>query len=209
MPHRTAKFKLHVLLLVFYRVECVYLLLKQTPGSLGQCGTFAMLTKGQLALKSVRLLEAPAINRYSNTRHFHYLSRPLRSCRISTSRSIQLTPSPTLRFASTSRGVAIDAQSPGTRLKNLFLGSAIGLFLLVGYYYVTDTRAGIHQWIVVPSLRWIYDDAEEAHEVGTKALKDLYGFGLHPRERGNGDAVGDLKVEVRSRCFPETSPLEA
>lgn len=52
---------------------------------------------------------------------------------------------------------------------------------------------------MVPSLRWIYDDAEEAHEAGTKALKALYEFGLHPRERGNADSAGDLEVEVR--CF--------
>ena len=56
---------------------------------------------------------------------------------------------------------------------------------------------GVHQWIVVPSLRWFYDDAEEAHEAGTKSLKVLYQFGLHPRERGKADEAGDLEVEVR------------
>ena len=61
---------------------------------------------------------------------------------------------------------------------------------------MTDTRAGIHQWVVVPSLRWIYDDAEEAHEAGTKALKALHKFGIHPRERGKPDDAGDLQVEV-------------
>ena len=55
---------------------------------------------------------------------------------------------------------------------------------------------GVHQWLVVPSLRWIYDDAEEAHEAGTKSLKALYQFGLHPRERGKADEAGDLEVEV-------------
>ena len=76
------------------------------------------------------------------------------------------------------------------------LGTLIGLSLALAYYYVTDTRAGIHQWVVVPSLRWIYDDAEDAHEAGTKALKGLYEFGIHPRERGKPDSSGDLKVEV-------------
>ena len=56
---------------------------------------------------------------------------------------------------------------------------------------------GVHQWLVIPSLRWVYDDAEEAHEIGVKALKGLYGFGLYPRERGNLDGAGDLQVEVR------------
>ena len=81
-------------------------------------------------------------------------------------------------------------------MKNIFLGSAIVVSLAFGYLYVTDTRAGIHQWVVVPSLRWIYQDAEEAHEAGTKALKGLYSFGIHPRERGNPDRAKDLEIEV-------------
>lgn len=162
-----------------------------------------MLTKGQSTLRTVRLLETLALNRYTNPRNPHQLYKQLSRTRIPTTRRTPLTPSFTLRFASTSQEIATDARSLGTRLTNLFLGSAIGLFLVIGYYYVTDTRAGIHQWVVVPSLRWIYDDAEEAHEVGTKALKGLYEFGLHPRERGNGDAVGDLQVEVRSGNLPQ------
>lgn len=105
-----------------------------------------------------------------------------------------------VRFASTSQEVAGDARSLVTRTKNLLLGTTIGLALVFGYYYITDTRAGVHQWLFVPSLRWIYDDAEEAHEVGVKALKGLYGFGIHPRERGNPDGTGNLQVEVRWIC---------
>ena len=63
-----------------------------------------------------------------------------------------------------------------------------------------NTDSGIHQWVVVPSLRWIYDDAEDAHEAGTKSLKALYQFGLHPRERGKPDDAGDLEVEVSQSC---------
>lgn len=103
-----------------------------------------------------------------------------------------------VRHGSTMRESTTDARSLVTRMKNVFLGTAIGLSLVFGYFYVTDTRAGIHRWIVVPSLRWIYDDAEEAHIAGTRSLKGLFEFGLHPRERGNADGVGDLKTEVRS-----------
>jgi len=39
-------------------------------------------------------------------------------------------------------------------------------------------------------------DAEDAHQAGNRSLKALYTFGLHPRERGNPDANGDLRVEV-------------
>ena len=104
---------------------------------------------------------------------------------------------PNVRLASTTQEAAGDARSLVSRIKNLLLGTTIGLILVFGYYYITDTRAGVHQWFFVPSLRWIYDDAEEAHEVGIKALKGLYGFGIHPRERGNPDGAGDLEVEVR------------
>lgn len=101
------------------------------------------------------------------------------------------------RYASTTTAAGLaESRSLVTRLKNLFYGTSIALFLVFGYYYITDTRAGIHQWVVVPSLRWFYDDAEDAHEAGTRALKSLYKFGIHPRERGNPDKEGDLEVEV-------------
>ena len=99
-----------------------------------------------------------------------------------------------IRHASTTSHTSADASSIITRLKNLFLGSTISLALLFGYLYATDVRAGIHQWAVVPSLRWFYDDAEEAHEVGTASLKGLYKWGLHPRERGA--LPQNLEVEV-------------
>ena len=51
------------------------------------------------------------------------------------------------------------------------------------YLYATDTRASYQQWLVPPLLRLAYSNAEEAHHVGTKALKLLYELGLHPRER--------------------------
>jgi dihydroorotate dehydrogenase len=79
-----------------------------------------------------------------------------------------------------------------TRLKNLLYGTAITLALTLGYFYITDTRARIHQWVVIP-FRWIYDDAENAHKAGNKTLKSLYDFGLHPRERRSN---GDLSVKV-------------
>lgn len=118
--------------------------------------------------------------------HLHHPSCPIVS-----------TPLPHaahVRHASTSPPIAADASSLVTRLKNLFLGTTISLALVFGYLYVTDVRAGIHQWAVVPSLRWIYDDAEEAHEVGTASLKGLYKWGLHPRERGG--VPRNLEVEV-------------
>ncbi|KAL8872319.1 MAG: hypothetical protein Q9174_002034, partial [Haloplaca sp. 1 TL-2023] len=107
-----------------------------------------------------------------------------------------------LRFTSASSTTqaaqisAQDARSLATRLKNLLLGTTIGLTLVLGYYYTTDTRASIHEWLVIPCLRYFYADAEDAHEFGNRALKALYSFGLHPRERGNDDAKGDLAIEV-------------
>ena len=89
-----------------------------------------------------------------------------------------------------------DARSVVTRLKNFFFGTAIVLALSFTYLYITDTRASIHEWLIVPVLRAAVPDAEDAHKIGNKALKGLYTFGLHPRERGDVDAKGDLRVEV-------------
>lgn len=102
-----------------------------------------------------------------------------------------------IRFTSTSQAPTFDTSSIVNRTKNLLFSTTIGLALVLGYFYCTDNRAGIHQWAVVPTLRWVYDDAEEAHEAGTTSLKLLYAFGLHPRERGDPDGSGDLSVEVR------------
>jgi dihydroorotate dehydrogenase len=68
--------------------------------------------------------------------------------------------------------------------------------LSFGYLYVTDTRASIHEWLLVPALRQIYPDGEDAHHAGNRILKALHSLGLNPRERGNDDAAGDLAVEV-------------
>jgi len=99
------------------------------------------------------------------------------------------------RHASTAAG---DAVSLVTRLKNLFFGTSIILGGVFIYYYVTDARGGLHRWIVVPGLRAIYPDAEEAHRAANQCLKALYQFGIYPRERGNPDAAGDLQAEVRT-----------
>ncbi len=114
-----------------------------------------------------------------------------------TRRNVQLRrPASTIAAAAASTPPAKDARSLPTRLKNILLGSTIGLSLILGYYYATDTRASVHEWLVIPCLRYFYPDAEDAHEFGNRALKALYSFGIHPRERGNPDARGDLAIEV-------------
>lgn len=83
-----------------------------------------------------------------------------------------------------------------TSLKSLFysVGLVLGSGLL--YFYLTDTRASLHHWLVVPVLRRLYGDAEEAHHAGNGALKKLWQFGLYPRERGDPDRAGDLQIDV-------------
>ncbi|KAL8998648.1 MAG: hypothetical protein Q9169_002308 [Polycauliona sp. 2 TL-2023] len=102
----------------------------------------------------------------------------------------------TVAAAAASTPQAGDARSLATRLKNLLLGSTLALTIIFGYYYTTDTRSSLHEYLVIPCLRYFYPDAEDAHEFGNRALKALGKFGLQPRERGNPDAKGDLAVEV-------------
>jgi dihydroorotate dehydrogenase len=92
--------------------------------------------------------------------------------------------------------VATNIRSTGTRTKNFIYGTLLTLGLSFGYLYATDTRASIHEWLVVPALRQIYPDGEDAHRAGTRMLKALHSFGLNPRERGQADSAGDLAVQV-------------
>jgi dihydroorotate dehydrogenase len=106
-------------------------------------------------------------------------------------------------FQQPTRHATIDAniaatrtRSAGTRTKNFVYGTLLALGGTFGYLYVTDTRASIHEWLLVPALRQIYPDGEEAHHAGTHMLKVLHSFGMNPRERGVADSRGDLAVEV-------------
>lgn len=84
----------------------------------------------------------------------------------------------------------------GRKSRKGLYGTSLAVVLLVGYIYGTDTRASIHRYGVVPFLRVLYPDAEDAHHAGVDNLKALYRFGLHPRERGNPDGDGALATEV-------------
>lgn len=76
------------------------------------------------------------------------------------------------------------------------IGTALGVTATFGYFYVTDTRASIHRWLAVPVFMWLHPDPEDAHVAGNKALKGLYMFGWHPRERSSSDSDGLLEIEV-------------
>lgn len=156
------------------------------------CDLAAAMRKSlPVAARCFRLQE---LHRVARVRHLH---RSPFSQRTTTALCKSSNPNQnSIRFASTSQAAVAEAGSIANRLKNLLLVSSLGLFAWFGYLYVTDVRAGIHQWAVAPSLRWIYDDAEEAHEAGTESLKTLYAWGLHPRERDDRDKKGDLSVEV-------------
>ena len=96
------------------------------------------------------------------------------------------------RHASTSEGTP----KPPSRLVDFLYGTTLVFGLGVLYFYITDTRASAHQYVVIPALRSIYRDPEDAHHAGNYILKSLWDFGLHPRERGDPDQQKDLEVEV-------------
>ncbi|CAG8933853.1 unnamed protein product [Penicillium salamii] len=84
----------------------------------------------------------------------------------------------------------------GRGSKKALYATSLAFTLLVGYVYGTDTRASIHRYGIVPLIRMLYPDAEDAHHMGVDNLKTLYQFGLHPRERGEPDRDGALSTEV-------------
>ncbi|KAI9677736.1 MAG: Dihydroorotate dehydrogenase (quinone), mitochondrial [Trizodia sp. TS-e1964] len=70
-----------------------------------------------------------------------------------------------------------------------FLRRSAALFLFGStFYLLTDTLAHFQPWVVVPVVRYLYPDAEDAHTAGISLLQHLYRFKLHPRERGSLDA---------------------
>lgn len=138
---------------------------------------------------NLRILQASRISIQCNSASVWHSFRYQNQSRLA-SMSHPVSADPTSQKVVTTAGRLV------RRVRKISLGTGIGILLFFGYYYITDTRATAHQWLVPPALRWIYKDAEEAHHAGTNLLKTLYSFGLHPRERESVDALGDLKVEV-------------
>ncbi|CZS93807.1 hypothetical protein WAI453_001237 [Rhynchosporium graminicola] len=128
-------------------------------------------------------------------RLLRFSQNPTRRLLLAQSRSTFL-PRAAVQFSRPVTTAAAEASSLVTRLRNLLYGTSLSLFAVFSYLYITDTRASVHQWLVVPALRWIYPDAEEAHHAGTKALKSLYSFNMHPRERGSRKEEVDLSITV-------------
>ncbi|KAH0845107.1 dihydroorotate dehydrogenase (fumarate) [Fonsecaea monophora] len=126
--------------------------------------------------------------RHSTTRLLFRASRPRLPAHPLLIRPRVLNP-PLRRHASTS-------QEKPSRLVNVLYAATLALGLGIIYVYVTDTRASIHRYVVIPALRLVYRDPEDAHHAGNRILKSLWDFGLHPRERGDPDQNHDLEVEV-------------
>ncbi|KAH7016904.1 hypothetical protein EDB80DRAFT_703699 [Ilyonectria destructans] len=84
----------------------------------------------------------------------------------------------------------------GAQIKYALYGTAVAAGLYASFLYATDTRAFFHRWVVPPVLRYVYPDAEDAHHVGTCALKVLHDLNLHPRERDTTLNCPELSVSV-------------
>jgi dihydroorotate dehydrogenase len=115
------------------------------------------------------------------------------------------TPYFSKRFASTEAEpiATITQKNKKSPVRKFIFRTSLAFVLFGGYLYFTDTRASAHRYIAVPLVRWLYPDAEDAHHAGVAALKELYKFGLHPRERSSPDLDGKLGTEVRSTPFKD------
>lgn len=85
------------------------------------------------------------------------------------------------------RSISTVTPRPFRTLGLIFRTSLSLCFVTISYYYLTDTRSSIHRWLSVPALRLIYPDAEDSHHKSTQILKELYSWGLHPRERNSSE----------------------
>ncbi|KAI1273217.1 hypothetical protein F5Y07DRAFT_377321 [Xylaria sp. FL0933] len=87
----------------------------------------------------------------------------------------------------------------GSRVRAALLVTTAALSGVAIYIYTTDTRAFFHRYVVPPLLRFVYPDAEEAHNAAVSSMKNLYSFDLHPRERASmiaGNGGPDISVSV-------------
>ncbi|KAI3318730.1 FMN-linked oxidoreductase [Xylariaceae sp. AK1471] len=99
------------------------------------------------------------------------------------------------RVASTSSTTTPSA----SRLRTTLYVTGVALSGFALYIYATDTRAFVHRYVVPPLLRFLYPDAEEAHNAAVSSMKNLYNLNLHPRERdsaSNVDGSPDISVSV-------------
>src|SRR3954470_20216020 len=68
-----------------------------------------------------------------------------------------------VRLASSVTG---EPSSWGPLMKTALYGTSLILGFGFIYFYITDTRASAHRWLVVPALRALYPDPEDAHKAG-------------------------------------------
>jgi dihydroorotate dehydrogenase len=105
----------------------------------------------------------------------------------------------TRRYASSSSSSS-SSSSPSNGLRRLKIGfysTILATSAYLAYLYTTDTRSSVHRWLIPPTLRLLFPDAEDAHHAGTAALKTLYQLNLHPRERdADLKNASELRVSV-------------
>ncbi|KAK4099256.1 FMN-linked oxidoreductase [Parathielavia hyrcaniae] len=94
-----------------------------------------------------------------------------------------IRPQPRLGNHIPHRLTSTTSRKPPSTARTMLATSVLAAIAGITYYYTTDTRASLHQWLVPRVLRVLFPDAEDAHHAGTAALKALYSLGLHPRER--------------------------
>ncbi|KAI1259775.1 hypothetical protein F5Y18DRAFT_408169 [Xylariaceae sp. FL1019] len=107
------------------------------------------------------------------------------------------TPLPRQAFRQLPRGFSRPASTsrtttrPASRVRVALLTASLALSGCAVYIYTTDTRAFFHRHVIPPLLRFLYPDAEEAHEVAVSSMKALYSLNLHPRERLSASSTAD------------------
>ncbi|KAI1739488.1 hypothetical protein F4680DRAFT_448866 [Xylaria scruposa] len=101
--------------------------------------------------------------------------------------------------ASSTSSSTTTGPSVGSGVRTAAFVTGLTLSGVAVYIYTTDTRAFFHRYVVPPLLRFMYPDAEEAHNAAVSSMKNLYNLNLHPRERASVLAANgepDISVSV-------------
>ncbi|KAI1815845.1 FMN-linked oxidoreductase [Poronia punctata] len=103
------------------------------------------------------------------------------------------------RIAQRTVSTSSTPSSSSSRLRAALYVTGAAVSGTAAYVYATDTRAFFHQYVVPPVLRYLYPDAEDAHNAAVSSMQHMYNFNLHPRERGSTVSVNggpDISVSV-------------
>ncbi|KAK8091241.1 Dihydroorotate dehydrogenase [Apiospora phragmitis] len=151
--------------------------------------------------QSLTRQQCPRLSRSLPSKRYNSTTGTTATTTSPSSSSSTVPPSPSTASTSSS-STSSSYSAPRTasyaafRAKILLYSTLLATSGYLAYFYATDTRASVHQWLVPRLIRTLWPDAEDAHDVGVQAMKNLYPVNLHVRERSGAHVDAGLGLSV-------------